>query len=363
MAARFMDYGEADTRKRARPAAAGRKSADAAAPVGWALVGASTIAREYMVDAIRRAGGKPLWIMSHDADRAAAFARDLDIAGWCDSMDELLADERVSAVYVSSVNSEHRQQVLKAAAAGKHVLCDKPLATRSADALEMVRACEKAGVVLAVNHHLRSSPVHQTMQRMIAAGDIGTVRSLMILHAGYLRPVLQSWRIKDPAEGAIYLDLSVHDIDLASFLLQQAPQTAVAIGAGVALGDAGIHDHAMYALKMSGDTFVQVHESFVTPDVESQVVALGSEGVLVASGTLAQKSTGTLMRRLNGRNETIPLRANDIYADTVEQFLAAIGGADGPRASGRDGLAALAGAEAVAKAAATGKSVTVKTFD
>ncbi|RWQ59513.1 MAG: Gfo/Idh/MocA family oxidoreductase [Mesorhizobium sp.] len=327
---------------------------------GWGLIGASTIAREYMVDAIRRSGGRPLSVMSHDGARAAAFARDLDIADSCSDLDTLLDDRRIGAVYISSTNTQHRYQVLAAAAAGKHVLCDKPLATRSADALKMVRACEKAGVVLAVNHHLRSSPVHQTMQRMIAAGEIGAVRSLMIVHAGYLRPVLQSWRIKDAAEGGIYLDLSVHDIDLASFLLEQTPVTAVALGAGVALSSNTVHDHAMYALKMSGGTFVQVHESFVTPDVESQVVALGSEGALIAAGTLAQRSTGTLTRRVNGRNESIPLRANDLYADTVEQFLNAIAGTGSPRATGRDGLAALAGAEAVGKAAATGRAAAVK---
>ncbi|MER8830930.1 Gfo/Idh/MocA family oxidoreductase [Mesorhizobium sp. M0938] len=330
---------------------------------GWGLIGASTIAREYMADAIRRTGGRLLSVMSHDGARAATFARDLDIPGSCSDLDVLLTDPQIAAVYVSSTNTQHRHQVLAAAAAGKHVLCDKPLATRFADALRMVRACDKAGVVLAVNHHLRSSPVHQTMQRMIAAGEIGVVRSLMIVHAGYLRPVLQSWRIKDAAEGGIYLDLSVHDVDLASFLLEQTPVTAVALGAGVALGSNTVHDHAMYALKMSGGAFVQVHESFVTPDVESQVVALGSEGALIAAGTLAQRSTGTLTRRVNGHNESIPLRANDLYADTINQFLGAIAGTGSPRATGRDGLAALAGAEAVAKAATTGKAVAVRHYE
>ncbi len=331
-----------------------------AAPIGWGVIGASTIAREYMVDAIRRTGGEPLWLMSRDDTHRAGFAHELGIPQHSAELAGMLADERVKAVYVSSINSLHRPQVIKAAQAGKHILCDKPLATRAADALKMVKACDKAGVVLAVNHHFRSSPVHQTMRRMIAAGDIGEVRSLIIIHAGLLRPVLQTWRIKDPDEGAIYLDLSVHDIDLASFLLQQQPLTAIGIGDALALGDASAHDHTMYALRMSGGAFVQVNESFVTPDVESQVMAYGSEGILIATGTLAQRSTGTLVRRLRGRNEAIPLRANDIYADTVEQFLAAIEGRGEPRATGRDGLASLAGAEAVARAVKTRKSVEIK---
>jgi 1,5-anhydro-D-fructose reductase (1,5-anhydro-D-mannitol-forming) len=328
--------------------------------VGWGLIGASTIAREYMVDAIRRSGGAPLWVMSRDEAHRAEFARDLGIRHHCGDLAGMLADPRVKAVYVSSINSLHRAQVLQAARAGKHILCDKPLATRSSDALKMVRACEKAGVVLGVNHHLRSSPVHQTMRRMIAAGDIGEVRSLIIIHAGLLRPILQTWRIRDPAEGAIYLDLSVHDIDLACFLLQQTPALASGIGDALMLGDAKAHDHAMYALRMSGGAFVQVNESFVTPDVESLVMAYGSEGILIASGTLAQKSSGTLTRRLRGRNESIPLRPNDTYADTVAQFIAATEGRGSPHATGRDGLVSLAGAEAVARAVATRRTVEIK---
>ncbi len=329
-------------------------------PLGWGVIGASAIAREYVIDAIRRTGGIPLWLTSRSDAHRTDFAQELGIAHHSAELADMLADERVKAVYISSINSLHREQVIKAARAGKHILCDKPLATRAADALKMVKACDKAGVILAVNHHLRSSPVHQTMRRMIAAGDIGEVRSLIIVHAGLLRPTLQTWRIKDPDEGAIYLDLSVHDIDLASFLLQQQAQAAIGIGDALALGVAEAHDHTMYALRMSGGAFVQVHESFVTPDVESQVMAYGSEGILVASGTLAQKSTGTLVRRTRGRNESIPLRANDIYADTVEQFLAAIEGRGEPRATGRDGLASLAGAEAVARAVKTRKSVEIK---
>jgi 1,5-anhydro-D-fructose reductase (1,5-anhydro-D-mannitol-forming) len=331
-----------------------------AASAGWGVVGASAIAREYVIDAIRRTGGVPLWLTSRSDAHRTDFAHELGIPHHSAELADMLADERVKAVYISSINSLHREQVIKSARAGKHILCDKPLATRAADALKMVKACDKAGVVLAVNHHLRSSPVHQTMRRMIAAGDIGEVRSLIIVHAGLLRPTLQTWRIKDPDEGAIYLDLSVHDIDLASFLLQQQAQAAIGIGDALALGVAETHDHTMYALRMSGGAFVQVHESFVTPDVESQVMAYGSDGILIASGTLAQKSTGTLIRRTRGRNESIPLRANDIYADTVEQFLAAIEGRGEPRATGRDGLASLVGAEAVARAVKTRKSVEIK---
>lgn len=328
--------------------------------LGWAVIGASTIAREFMVDAIRAAGGEPLWVVSGSAELAARFARDCAIPRHTTELAEALADGAVAAVYVGSANSKHCAQVLAAAKAGKHVLCDKPLASRRSDAVEMVRACEKAGVVLAVNHHLRASPVHKEMRKRIAAGEIGDARSLLILHAGWLRPELQTWRLSDPAEGAIYLDLSVHDIDLARFLLNQEPLTAIGLGGTLSLGANGVHDHAMYALVMNGGTFVQVHESFVTPGAESQVLVLGSEGTMTAVNSLRQTPGGSLTVKRDGAAELVEVGPENPYLDTLRQFLAAVATGQRPLASGYDGLIALQAAEAVAAAAAKGRSVNVQ---
>ncbi len=325
--------------------------------LGWALIGASTIAREYMVDAIRGAGDEPLWVVSQNADHAGKFSADCRIPRHTTDLAEALADPGVDAVYVSSANSRHHGQVVAAAAAGKHVLCDKPLATTRSDAAAMITACRGAGVVLAVNHHLRASAIHRRMRRMISDGAIGEVRSMSVLHAGLLREVLQTWRITDRNEGAIYLDLSVHDIDLARFLLQQEPVSAMGMGGAIALGSAGIHDHAMYVMQMSGGAFLQAHESFVTPGVESQVVVLGSTGMLVAQGTLAQRAGGTLMHRHLGGSVAIEVPPVDLYLETIRGVQAAIDGKGNPLASGEDGLLSLAGAETVREAVESGRIV------
>lgn len=325
--------------------------------LGWALIGASTIAREYMVGAIRDAGDAPLWVVSQNSDHAARFSADCRIPRHTTDMAQALADPGVDAVYVSSANSRHHDQVVAAAAAGKHVLCDKPLATTRSDATAMIAACRGAGVVLAVNHHLRASAIHRHMRQMISDGAIGQVRSMSILHAGLLREVLQTWRITDRNEGAIYLDLSVHDIDLARFLLGREPVSAMGMGGAIALGGAGIHDHAMYVLQMSGGTFLQVHESFVTPAVESQVLVLGSTGMLVAQGTLAQRAGGTLSHRRLGDTATIEVAQVDLYLEMIRSFRAAIDGTGSPLASGEDGLLSLAGAETVREAVQSGRAV------
>src|SRR5438105_1094057 len=139
--------------------------------IGWGLIGASTIARQYMIEAIRaQSGHDVVAVMSSSAERAKSFAADNKIAGAYDSLDALLADPAVQVVYVSTTNELHLPQVLAAAKAGKHVLCEKPLALNVDDAIAMVRACKDAGVVMATNHHLRNAVTHRKIRELLHSG-------------------------------------------------------------------------------------------------------------------------------------------------------------------------------------------------
>ena len=104
--------------------------------VRWGLIGASTIAREWVIDAIRAAGGEVVAVLSGDPERGNRFAAENDIATAVTSLDALLGGG-VDAVYISTTNELHRDQVFAAAAAGKHVMCEKPLALTLADAQAM----------------------------------------------------------------------------------------------------------------------------------------------------------------------------------------------------------------------------------
>ena len=113
--------------------------------LGWGLIGASTIAKEHMIGAIRaQPDGEVVAVMSSDAARGERYAAEHGIARSYDSVAALLADPAVDIVYVSTTNELHLPQTLAAAAAGKHVLCEKPLALTLADAQAMVAACRKA---------------------------------------------------------------------------------------------------------------------------------------------------------------------------------------------------------------------------
>jgi 1,5-anhydro-D-fructose reductase (1,5-anhydro-D-mannitol-forming) len=142
--------------------------------VRWGLIGASTVAREWMIDAIRaQPDGEVVALASSNAERGARFAAEMAIPHSYSSVDALLADGAVDAVYISTTNELHDAQTLAAAAAGKHVLCERPLALTLADAGAMVEACARAGVILGTNYHLRNAATHRAMRAAIQSGQIG----------------------------------------------------------------------------------------------------------------------------------------------------------------------------------------------
>ena len=195
----------------------------------WALVGASDIAASRVLPAIRASGGRAVVVRSGDPAHATAYAAAHGIDRATTDVAGAVRADDVDAVYVSSVNRLHHEHVLAAAAAGKHVLAEKPLALRLSDAQDMVRACREAGVVMATNHHLPASPVHRVLRRAVADGAIGEVRAIRFAHAVQLPQHLVGWRVKDPEGGGVVLDVTVHDAAAVAAILGRRARTVTAL--------------------------------------------------------------------------------------------------------------------------------------
>lgn len=326
----------------------------------WALIGASTIAAQYMIGAIRaQNGGEILRVVSGSAARGANYAREHGIPKSGTDLDEALADPAVEAVYISTTNEKHLSQAMAAIAAGKHVLCEKPLAMTLADAAVMVVAAEKAGVVFATNHHLRCSGSHRTVRDLITGGRIGKVLSLRIFHAVHLPENLQGWRINSAeAGGGVIPDITVHDADVTRFLLGEDPQTVVAQMTASGMGQ-GVEDSAMSVWSMPSGAMVMSHESFTHPFAGSGFEVHGTEGSIFARGVMTQKPVGEIELVTKAGRENVPYPAHDLYVQGVSEFVAATQGKGKPAATGWDGVKSLAVAFAVREAAATGNRLTV----
>ena len=328
--------------------------------MNWAFVGASTIAGQYLVGAVRaQAGSDVRWVVSGTADRAASFARAHGIAGSGTVLAAALAAPSVDAVYISSTNEKHYAQAMAAIAAGKHILCEKPLATSIADAADMVQAAKTVGLVFATNHHLRSAGSLRAIRELIALGKVGKVLSLRVFHAVELPVHLRGWRLDNPgAGGGVIADLTVHNADCVRFLLGEDPMSIVAHLDATGLGK-GVEDSAMSVWAMPSGAMVFSHESFTHPFAASGIEVHGTKGSILARGVLSQEPKGEIDLVTTTGITPVDYDRTGLYEAVVQNFVAAVAGKSAPAASGRDGLKSLQIAEAVRRAALTGQRQTV----
>jgi predicted dehydrogenase len=172
--------------------------------------------------AARLAGAEIVGISGSDPDRTRAAAASLDVARVYDSSEALATDPHVDVVHICTPNHVHASLARLALAAGKHVICEKPLATTAADAAELVELAERAVVVVAVPFVYRFHPVVREARARIAGGRAGAIH---LIHGSYLQDWLASpddynWRV-DPVLGGpsrAFADIGSHWCDLVEFV-------------------------------------------------------------------------------------------------------------------------------------------------
>jgi predicted dehydrogenase len=174
------------------------------------------------VEALRRLGVEVTGIVGSSPERAAAKAEAAGLPAPYASFEAMLADPAVEVVHLTTPNHLHYEQVKAALAAGKHVVCEKPLAMDSTETAELLKVAEQSGLVHAVNFNIRFYPQVQHARSRVRAGEIGDVR---LISGGYLQDWLLwdtdwNWRL-DPAQGGALRavgDIGSHWLDLTTFV-------------------------------------------------------------------------------------------------------------------------------------------------
>ena len=330
--------------------------------LGWGLIGASTIAREWMIPAINeQPDSHVVAVMSSSAERGKKYAADNGIPRSYDDVEALLADPEVDVVYISTTNEKHKAQTLQCVQARKHVLCEKPLALTVPDAQEMVDACEAAGLVMGTNHHLRNAVTHRTLRRLIEEGAIGKPLAARVFHAVYLPAHLQGWRIKDPSTGAgVIMDITVHDTDTLRYVLNSDVEEVTALSAQQGMGSGEIEDAVMGVMRFKNGVLAQFHDAFTVGHAPTGFQVHGTEGSLFARDVMTQQPKGQIFIRRGDKQEEIQLDPpENLYAHAIRHFNQAVKGHGQPWATGEDGVKSLATALAVLESTKTGKAVKV----
>lgn len=330
--------------------------------IRWALVGASDIAKTRMIPAINAQPASSVEaVFSANAERGKAYADENGIPRVFRNLSELLSDSEIDVVYISTTNELHRDQAIAAARAGKHILCEKPLALSLDDARRMIKAAQSAGVIFGINHHLRCAATHRTLRRLIKEGAIGKPLAARVFHAVYLPPRLQGWRITRPeAGGGVILDITVHDADTLRFVLDAEAEEVIACSVSQGLAQGTVEDAVMGVIRFEGDILAQFHDAFTIRHAPTGLEVHGTEGSLFAVDVMTQDPKGRLLLRHDGKETEVKLDPPaDLYVFSIRQFNRAVENGTHPFATGEDGFRSLAVALAALESSKSGKRISV----
>ncbi len=301
--------------------------------LGWAIIGTGQHPRRKMAPAIRRAADcEIVAVMSRDIGRAKQFSDEFTdgCAAPYVRLDDVLRDPRVDVVYVASPNALHATHTLAAARAGKHVLCEKPMALSLEDCERMIEGCDRAGVKLGVAFHLRNHPGILALRELIASGGMGTLALIQTTFArgtrGEVAPAPRTglrdwWNDPEMVGAGAMVGTGVHCVDAIRFL------TGHEIAQIVALTDASaparpLEQLAVVGLRLSDETLATVCASRRLPDIRNDLVVCGSLGRATLYDGLETSLTGRLEVVTSELNIEREFESSDLglYVPLVEMF-------------------------------------------
>jgi 1,5-anhydro-D-fructose reductase (1,5-anhydro-D-mannitol-forming) len=332
-----------------------------APPLRWGLVGASDIAATRMIPAIRRVGDTISSVVSGDRNHAKTYALRNGIPRHHADLDSLLSDGTIDAVYISSRNEHHHRQTLAAAAAGKHILCEKPLATDLDESHAMLRACVRSGVVLAVNHHLPAAGSHRKIRELVGAGRIGRPLSINVRHSTVLPDRLRGWRLENLPGAGVVMDLSCHNASVVNALLGARPLDVVASNLSQGTWPSGAEDASSASIRYDGSVLVDFQDSFTLPFTPSYIQVNGEHGSILGIDVMTPEPEGSvILTDRRGRHEVRIDDHRHTYDITLEHFKSAIYEGSQPIVDGRDAINALSVSISILEAARTGQRQPIK---
>ncbi len=345
-------------------------------PVKWGVIGAGGIAdRRTIPEGITKADNATLVaVMDVDPARAEAAGRKYNVPFFT-SEEQLLA-AGVDAVYIATPTYLHCKQVLQAAAAGKHVLCEKPMAMSVEEAERMAAACKKAGVKLGLGYMMRFFAQHQEAAKIVAEGRLGKPVMARAQLSCWYPKMDGAWRqIAEMGGGGSLIDMGSHCIDLLEMIFA-SKVTEVSCFAGNLVQGYDTEDTAVMTVRFGNGAIGMVDASFAVPDASSRnrLEIYGSKGCILAEGTLGQSELGQMtaileegdkgyeaqqLRAAGGGFEIKPAPVNGYRAE-IEGFSKAIETNTEPPIGAADGLWNLKIMLAAYESAKTGQVVKIK---
>ena len=310
--------------------------------VRWGLIGCGDISRKRVAPALRDAGRSELISVSRArAELAAEFAREFGAARSYADWRDLIADPEINAVYIATPVSLHAEQTIAAAEAGKHVVCEKPMALDLAECDRMIAACEANGVKLGVAYYRRFYPAIIRLKEIIASGEIG--RPVLVEANAFERfnpaPDADRYWLLEPEKsgGGPMMDFGCHRIEI--FLNLCGPIRATAAVTAKTLFERAVEDTAIALFSFAEGSCGVLKVTHAARESLDTLDLFASEGSI----RIPVLNQGTLHIKAGGgeRIEALPPHTN-LHRPLIDDFVAAIIDDRAPSVDGGAGRAVSA---------------------
>ncbi len=336
--------------------------------VGIGIVGSGFIAAAHAEAFSGLARASVRAVASRSADRAAGFAARWGIPAWGTDFAELAGRPDVDVVCVAAPNGLHRDITVAAARAGKHVICEKPLARTLREADEMISACAAAGVLLMYAEEICFAPAYVRAKELADEGALGEVYLVRQSEQHYGPHSDWFWDL-ERSGGGVLMDMGCHGIEFARWVLGKPAARTVAaeVGTFVHGHRTQLEDHAIVTIRFAGNQVGLVEASWAKPGgMDDRAEIAGSKGITYADlargsslltysdagyGYAGEKAPGT-------RGWTFPA-VSELWHSGIPQemdhFMSCVLGTAAPQETGADGRAVLELIYAAYRAARTGR--------
>jgi len=292
----------------------------------WGLLGTARINRAVIPPLRASQDNRLLAVASRDAARAAAYALEWGIERAHGSYEALLADEEIDAVYIPLPNHLHAEWAIKAAAAGKHVLCEKPLALRVDEVDAIEAAARKHGVVVAEAFMYRHHPQTLKVKQLLDEGAIGELR---FVRGSFSFPLdnPSDYRLRPECGGGSLWDVGCYPLSFIRFLLGQEP---VAVFGAQTSGPTGIDLTFAGQLAFANGVLAQIDCGFASA-FRAELEVTGTTGVLRVRHPWKPLADQPILLTRGEKTEAFPVEAQDRYLLEIEDLAQAARGRRPPR--------------------------------
>ena len=334
--------------------------------IRYAVAGVGWIAQEAVLPAFKNAkdNSELVALVTHDPKKAEEVARQYEIGHSIayEDYDAFLRTGMVDAIYIALPNNLHRDFTVRAARAGVHVLCEKPMADSVEECEEMIRACTESRVKLMIAYRLHFDPANLEAIRVVNSGEIGEPR---VFSSVFCQQVEEgNVRLRKALGGGPLMDMGVYAINAARYLFRSEPQEVIAFGAND--GEPRfreIHEMAAAILRFPGERLATFTCSFGASPIDTYHV-VGTKGdVRMRPAYEYHEGIEMYLTKGGEKEHKKSFRQHDQFGAELLYFSKCILENREPEPGGLEGMADVRVVEAILQSLRSGAQVKLGAFD